>query len=131
MLIVGYNICKYVTQLVPITVSWCGLGAENRNRKFYLKILNCNPLRLYEELRAYLQQEDLAVPSTDRNLILELPTWLKLASNRGKRVMLVLDALNQLDCGAGNAGEEHELKWLPKDLPHNVYLLMSTLPGKV
>ena len=57
--------------------------------------------------------------------------WLKLASNRDNRVVLVFDALNQLDSGVGYSGEEQELKWLPKDLPPNVYLLMSTLPGKV
>ena len=52
----------------------------------------------------YLQQ-DLVVPSSDRNLILELPAWLKLASNKGQKVMIVLDALNQLDSGAGSSGK--------------------------
>ena len=62
-------------------------------------------LRLYEEIRVYLQQ-DLVVPSSDRNLILELPAWLKLASNKGQKVMIVLDALNQLDGGAGSSGNK-------------------------
>ncbi|XP_072039857.1 uncharacterized protein [Amphiura filiformis] len=85
--------------------------------------------RLYEELKIYLHQ-DLSVPSSDRNLVLELPTWLKLASNTGRRIMIVLDALNQLDSGAGSTGDEQDLKWLPKELPPNVHLLMSTLPGR-
>lgn len=63
--------------------------------------------RLYEEIRIFLNQDDLVVPTSDRNLVLELPAWLKLASNSGRRIMLVLDALNQLDSGAGSNGETH------------------------
>ena len=28
-------------------------------------------------------------------------------------------------------GSEHDLTWIPKDLPPNVFLLLSTLPGRV
>ena len=97
---------------------------------FHCTLFSFSIERLYEELREYLQQ-DLPIPTTERNLVLELPSWLKLASNRGDRIMLVFDALNQLDSGVGYSGEEQELKWLPKELPDNVHLLMSTLPGKV
>ncbi|XP_072040846.1 uncharacterized protein [Amphiura filiformis] len=122
-----------------LVANWCGRFEEKNPDDFlfmhfigssaesasHLNLLR----RLYEELREYLQQ-DLTIPTSERSLVLELPMWLKLASNRGNRVMLVFDALNQLDSGAGYSGEEQELKWLPKELPPNVYLLMSTLPGK-
>ena len=29
------------------------------------------------------------------------------------------------------AGDDKDLKWLPKDLPENVHMLLSTLPGQV
>ena len=60
--------------------------------------------RLYEELKQFYSL-DLEVPSSDRNLVIDLPSWLKIAGKRSK-VMLVLDALNQLDSGAGGSGKE-------------------------
>ena len=70
------------------------------------------------------------VPTVDGQLIRELPTWLKMAGARAKCV-IVLDALNQLDDGSGDNGPEHDLLWLPEQLPPNVYMLLSTLPGRV
>ena len=45
--------------------------------------------------------------------------------------MLVLDALNQLDdASAGSSGfVPSQLAWLPKQMPHGVRLVVSTLPG--
>ena len=85
--------------------------------------------RLFEEMKQYFgftQQ----VPTVDSQLIRELPTWLKMAGARAKCV-IVLDALNQLDDGSGDNGPEHDLLWLPEQLPPNVYMLLSTLPGRV
>ena len=45
--------------------------------------------------------------------------------------MIVLDALNQLDDGSGTEGSEHDLLWIPGELPPGVNLLLSTLPGRV
>ena len=45
--------------------------------------------------------------------------------------MLVFDALNQLDEGSGAEGQEHDLRWIPASLPESVFMLLSTLPGKV
>ncbi|XP_071959589.1 uncharacterized protein [Antedon mediterranea] len=84
--------------------------------------------RLYEEMKQFFNFPQ-AVPSSDRNLVLDLPSWLKQAGNSGK-VTIVLDALNQLDTGAGTTGDEQELKWLPKSLPSGVKMVLSTLPGK-
>ncbi|XP_071959587.1 uncharacterized protein [Antedon mediterranea] len=83
--------------------------------------------RLYEEMKQFFNFPQ-AVPSSDRNLVLDLPSWLKQAGNSGN-VMIVLDALNQLDTGAGATGDELELKWLPKTLPNGVKMVLSTLPG--
>ena len=51
--------------------------------------------------------------------------WLHTAAVRG-RVVLVLDALNQLE----DRGGALDLTWLPPHIPANVRLLLSTLPGR-
>ncbi len=56
--------------------------------------------------------------------------WLRLVGSRAKCV-LVFDALNQLDDGSGEEGAEHDLLWIPKELPPGICLVMSTLPGRV
>ena len=56
---------------------------------------------------------DMEVPSSDRNLVIDLPSWLKIAGKRSK-VMIVLDALNQLDSGAAGSGINMYLKHLNK-----------------
>ncbi|XP_038058559.1 uncharacterized protein LOC119729838 [Patiria miniata] len=83
--------------------------------------------RLYEEIKQFFGFE-MTVPSSHRNLVLELSTWLQMAAKQAK-VVLVLDALNQLDTGTG-AGDEQDLKWIPKELPSNVCMILSTLPGR-
>ena len=54
-----------------------------------------------------------------------LSRWLELASGR-RRVLLVIDALNQLDPGHGS----HELDWLPLQLPAEVRMVVSTMAGR-
>lgn len=44
-----------------------------------------------------------------------------------RRLILVLDALNQLD----STNHSHTLDWLPEKLPQNVRLVVSTLEGDV
>ncbi|XP_022088563.1 uncharacterized protein LOC110978130 isoform X2 [Acanthaster planci] len=83
--------------------------------------------RLYEEMKQFFGFE-MTVPTSHRNLILELSTWLQMAAKQA-RVVLVLDALNQLDTGTG-PGDEQDLKWIPKELPGNVSMVLSTLPGR-
>lgn len=53
------------------------------------------------------------------------PNWLYMAAAKG-RVVLVLDALNQLEDRDGAP----DLVWLPPVLPENVRLIVSTLPGR-
>jgi tetratricopeptide (TPR) repeat protein len=69
-----------------------------------------------------IQQEIPDKPDALRNTF---PNWLHMAAAKG-RVVLVLDALNQL--------EDHEgapdLIWLPPGMPENLRLIVSTLPGR-
>ncbi|XP_077992057.1 uncharacterized protein LOC144446177 [Glandiceps talaboti] len=100
-------------------VHFIGSSAESAS---HVKLLR----RLIEELKSYFGFE-MAIPSSDSHLVRDFATWLRLAGSRGK-VMIVLDALNQLDSGAG--GEEQDLLWIPTELPPGVQMLLSTLPGR-
>ncbi len=51
--------------------------------------------------------------------------WLHMAAAKG-RVVLILDALNQLEDRDGSP----DLVWLPPVMPENIRLILSTLPGR-
>ncbi|XP_069101362.1 uncharacterized protein [Argopecten irradians] len=104
-----------------VFVHFIGSSAESAS---YLKLLR----RLYEELKQFFDIE-LSVPTSDTNLVLDLGRWIKLAASRG-RCVIVFDALNQLNDGSGEEGVEHDLLWIPRTLPKNVFMLLSTLPGR-
>eukprot|EP00057_Strongylocentrotus_purpuratus_P003545 XP_003726872.2 PREDICTED: TPR repeat-containing protein DDB_G0287407 [Strongylocentrotus purpuratus] len=121
-----------------LIANWCGRFEEQNPETFLFKHFigssaesasHLNLLRrLYGEMKQFYNL-DLEIPTSDRNLVIDLPSWLSIASSRSK-VMIVLDALNQLDSGAGGSGEEKSLIWLPKLLPCNLQMLLSTLPGQ-
>jgi len=66
----------------------------------------------------------LPVPEMRRQRLAALPSWLEIAS-RARRVVLVLDGLNQL---SGPAADPL-LSWLPRAFPQNVRLVLSCGPG--
>ena len=72
--------------------------------------------------RLGLQQD---IPDQADALRSAFPNWLYMAATKG-RVVLVLDALNQLEDRNGAP----DLVWLPPVLPENVRLIVSTLPGR-
>ena len=65
------------------------------------------------------------IPDNPDALRLAFANWLSMAAAKG-RVILILDALNQLedrDCAP-------DLVWLPPVLPANIRLIVSTLPAE-
>ncbi len=72
--------------------------------------------------RLGIQQDIPDQPDALRNAF---PNWLYMAAAKG-RVVLVLDALNQLEDRDGAP----DLVWLPPVMPENVRLIVSTLPGR-
>jgi tetratricopeptide (TPR) repeat protein len=72
--------------------------------------------------RFKIQQE---VPSLPDELGPAFANSLHMAATKG-RVVLILDALNQLEDRNGAS----DLVWLPPVLPENVRLIVSTLPGR-
>ena len=68
---------------------------------------------------------DQDLPDTPQALRSTFGAWLLMVSARG-RVVLILDALNQLEDRDGAL----DLIWLPVELPANVCLIVSTLPGR-
>jgi len=78
---------------------------------------------LCESLRRGCGLEEEVSADPDR-LQLQLQTFLAKAAAR-RPVVLVLDALNQLD----PAHRSHELNWIPFHLPPGARVIVSTLPG--
>ena len=64
------------------------------------------------------------IPTEPDKLRSTFSNWLHMAAAKG-RVILILDALNQLEDQDGAP----DLVWLPPFIPANVRLVLSTLPG--
>jgi WD40 repeat protein len=79
---------------------------------------------IVEKLQLELRLQ-ISVPSKPEELRLLLHRLFKALGAR-KRLILVIDALDQLD----PSSESHQLDWLPMKLPRNVRVIVSTLPGK-
>jgi tetratricopeptide (TPR) repeat protein len=80
---------------------------------------------LLRRVMSILQREydiDGAIPSDAKSLIKEFERFVNLVPS-GKRVILVLDALNQLE----DKDSALDMGWLPVKMPHNVKLIVSTL----
>ena len=65
------------------------------------------------------------IPDKPDELRVAFANWLHMAAAKG-RVVLILDALNQLEDRDGAP----DLVWLPPVIPTNVRLVLSTLPGR-
>jgi len=66
-----------------------------------------------------------AIAEEPAELRLQFANWLGIAAKHA-RVVLVLDALDQLDDHQG----AQDLVWLPVELPANIRVVLSTLPGR-
>lgn len=80
--------------------------------------------RIMAEMQEHFTLEG-TIPEDENQLRRAFAQWLQKAGARG-RVVLVLDALNQLEDKQG----AQELTWLPEQLPANVNVIASALPGK-
>ncbi len=80
--------------------------------------------RILAELARRFTIED-EIPDDPDELRRAFANRLHMAAARG-RVVLVLDALNQLEDREGAP----DLVWLPPEIPPNVRLILSTLPGR-
>jgi hypothetical protein len=69
--------------------------------------------------------DETAVPSDYKELIEIFPKQLELAT-KDKPLILFLDAMDQLS----DANNARNLVWLPSELPHNVRMIVSTIPGE-
>ena len=65
------------------------------------------------------------VPAMPDQIRDQFPHWLDKVAGAG-RIVLVLDALNQLT----DQDNAPDLNWLPRVLPRNCRLIVSTLPGR-
>ncbi|VDI38996.1 Hypothetical predicted protein [Mytilus galloprovincialis] len=105
-----------------IFLHFIGSSADSAH---YIKMIR----RLFEEMKIFFSF-DMQIPSSDTVLVHEIGKWLRMAGSLTKCV-IVFDAVNQLDDGCGVVeSTEHDLLWIPSEIPPNVFLLISTLPGR-
>ncbi|MDQ2974881.1 MAG: DUF4062 domain-containing protein [Acidobacteriota bacterium] len=80
--------------------------------------------RIMGEFKRHFSIEQ-EIPDQPDQLRTAFTNWLHMAAARGK-VVLILDALNQLEDRDGAP----DLVWLPQEIPSNIRLIVSTLPGR-
>jgi WD40 repeat protein len=101
-----------------IIYRFIGATPESSNGRSLLESL-CRQIS-----RRYGSDESI-IPAEYKDLVQEFPKRLALAKP-DKRLVIFLDALDQLS----DADNARNLTWLPADLPPNVSLTVSTLPGE-
>ena len=67
------------------------------------------------------------VPEDYWSRITCLNKLLDIAANGNRNVLIVIDALNQLD---GHVQRSHRLDWLPRELPVGIKMIVSCLEGE-
>lgn len=80
--------------------------------------------RIMGEFKRHFDIRD-DIPDRPDELRSAFANWLNMAAARG-RVILILDGLNQLE----DRDSAPDLVWLPPQIPANVRLILSTLPGR-
>lgn len=101
----------------------------------YVQILR----RIMEEIRHHLlpeytkkehnlsgsTQDEYEIPLDRMKVVDAFPLWLARMAARGPAI-LIIDALNQIE----DRENAPDLGWLPKYIPPDVHLILSTLPGR-
>ena len=80
--------------------------------------------RLLGELKRLANIPD-EIPSAPEKMAEVLPLWLAQTTGKSPRIVLVLDALNQIE---GEASHRN-LSWLPRFFPAHVRVIVSSLAG--
>jgi tetratricopeptide (TPR) repeat protein len=80
--------------------------------------------RIMGELKRHFNIRE-EIPDKPDALRTAFANWLHMAAAKG-RVILILDALNQLEDRDGAP----DLVWLPPHIPENIRLILTTLPGR-
>ncbi|NJO14404.1 MAG: DUF4062 domain-containing protein, partial [Thioploca sp.] len=82
--------------------------------------------RIMTELQTHFTMTE-PLPTDPQQLSDRLPFWFAAAhaqaEQQGRRIILILDGLNQL------AETAQQLNWLPRFIPKRIRLLVATLPG--
>jgi tetratricopeptide (TPR) repeat protein len=80
--------------------------------------------RIMEELKLNFEIKE-EIPRQDGELRSVFGSWLHKAATRG-RFILIIDSLNALE----DKDQALDLVWLPPEIPINVRLILSSLPGR-
>jgi WD40 repeat protein len=106
---------------------------ENSNAEMVVRFIGATPASsdgraLLESLCAEISrryENDTTIPTHYSDLVQELPKRMAVA-RKEKPLIIWLDALDQLS----DIERARNLIWLPAELPDNVRLIVSTLPGE-
>jgi len=79
--------------------------------------------RVMGELRRHFDIQE-NIPNTREAIIHSFASWLQIAANHGK-VVIILDALDLLE----NEDAAQDLVWIPEQLPPEIRIIVSTLSG--
>lgn len=114
------------------------IGASTSSVNLHRLLGNvCQELQRHFELTEEVEQGDttgqgqkdvrpMEVPADPVQIQQKWPKFLEAAAKRG-RVIIILDAINQLDRSA----DSMRLYWLPRELPKNIRIVVSALdPGE-
>ena len=80
--------------------------------------------RIMGELKRHFHIQE-EIPGESDALRATFANWLSMAADRG-RLVLIVDALDQIE----ERDQAPDLIWLPPIIPHNIRLILSTLPGR-
>lgn len=103
------------------------IGASTNSVSLHRLLGNiCEELRVHfqltEESTGGQGVQPMEIPADPVQVLQKWPKFLEAAAEKG-RVVIVLDAINQLDRSA----DPMRLYWLPRDLPGNVRIIVSAL----
>ena len=79
---------------------------------------------LCKQITQFYGGDESTIPLEYTDLVQEFPKQLGLAK-RKEPLIIFIDALNQLS----DADNARDLNWLPSELPPNVHMIISTIPG--
>ena len=118
--LLAFALKKANEDLPNTAIAFCSIGATPTSSagRSLLEILCRQISKIYEA-------DETDIPGDYEELIEEFPKRLALAAQE-KPLILFIDALDQLS----DANNARNLTWLPSELPENVKLVVSTLPGE-
>ncbi len=115
------KICRHLMDRGNISFvlrHFTGASPRSTNLRYILK-------RFCLSLKNRFNLEDMEIPENVEELSQSFGKFLEAIPD-GEKSVIVIDALNQMD----KSHRAHQLHWLPRRLPHNVKIILSSIEGE-